>query len=205
MDLKEIKAVPHWRRNPATVNPPQDIDDFKWRSNRYFEECEECDMRPTITGYAVAVGLPGPTSLLRLGQRIPELRYVISRCMITIASHYEDMMGSGNAAGPIFMLKNIPDFDPDEPIGSPAVQFFNDRKEVLLTSNVIGAARSDKGHEDEDPLEAYIRVIRANGYIEEDEEEAKTSLVVNKPKASYPPRPIRRSLTIISEGWEDDV
>lgn len=205
MAINENKVVPLWRKNPAILDPPRDVEDFKVRSNRYFEECEMFDMRPTITGYAVAIGLPGPTSLLRLGQRIPELRYIISRCMMTISSHYEDMITNGNASGAMFMLKNIPDFDPDEPVGSPAVQFFNDRKEVLLTTNVIGAARGGKEHEDEDPLEAYIRVIRNNGYIGDDNEEPQTALVVNKPKVSRDSRPVRRALTIISEGWEDDV
>lgn len=192
----DTKFVPSWRRNPATVNPPKGIEDFIARANQYFEECAELDDRPTLTGFALAVGLPGPTSLIRLGQRIPELRYALSRCMMTIAAGYEDMMGFGNASGPLFMLKNIPDFDPDEPIGAPPVQFFNDRKEILLQSVVSGVARSDSQYDKEDPLDTYIRLIRQRGTTTEPE-----STVIRTVNKVSPPR---RSLTIITEGWDDE-
>lgn len=192
MDIS-TKIVPDWERAPATINPPKGIEDFIARSNAYFTECVETDTRPTVTGYALAVGLPGPTSLIRLGQRLPELRYPISRCLAAIAKGYEDMIGSGNAAGPLFMLKNIPDFDPDEPIGAPAVQFFNDRKEIMLQSNVVGAARSDSEHDKGDPLETYLRLIRQHGSID-----TKTQITVTGTDPTQ-----RRSLTIITEGWDD--
>lgn len=199
MDIvPNTKTVEAWRRNPATVNAPSGIDDFIKRSNEYFEECADLNTRPTITGYALAVGLPGPTSLIRLGQRIPQLRYPISRCMMAIAAGYEDMIGFGNAAGPMFMLKNIPDFDPDEPIGSPSVQFFNDRKEILLQSNITGIARSDAEHDKEDPLETYIRLVRQRGYLPGDDQ-VQTTVI-----KQYPQDDKRRSLTIITEGWEDE-
>jgi hypothetical protein len=190
--------VPEWKRNPATVTPPAGVEDFIARSNLYFNECVDTDTRPTVTGFALAVGLPGPTSLLRLGQRIPELRYVISRCMIAVASGYEELIGFGNAAGPIFMLKNIPDFDPDEPVGAPAVQFFNDRKEILLQTNVHGAARSDAEFDNEDPIETYVRLLKCRGYIPGEKQES----TMFKQPAVKPSA--RRALTIITEGWEDE-
>jgi hypothetical protein len=195
MDLA-TRVVPNWRRNPATVDPPKGVDDFIERSNKYFEECVEADTRPTITGYALAVGLPGPTSLIRLGQRIPDLRYVISRCMMAISAEYEEMLSNGSCAGALFMLKNIPDFDPDESVGAPPVQFFNDRKEILLQSNVVGAARSDAEFDDEDPLETYIRLIRQRGLVKEAPPSATTTQ-----RATYQPR---RAIRIISEGWENE-
>ena len=194
MDIS-TKAVPNWERAPATIDPPKGVDDFITRSNAYFAECVDTDTRPTVTGYALAVGLPGPTSLIRLGQRLPELRYSISRCLAAIAKGYEDMIGGGNAAGPLFMLKNIPDFDPDEPIGAPAVQFFNERKEVLLQSNVVGAARGDSEFDKEDPLTTYLRLIRQRGAVE-----ANTQITITN---SSPKQ--RRSLTIITEGWDDEL
>ena len=191
----ETKLVPQLKRNPATVNPPAGIEDFIARSNQYFNECVDTDTRPTLTGYALAIGLPGPTSLIRLGQRIPELRFPITRCMMAISVEYEEMIGFGNAAGPLFMLKNIPDFDPDEPVGSPPVQFFNERKEILLQSNVHGAAHSDAGFEDEDPIDTYVRLLQKRGYVASEERE--TKIFKN-------PTPHRRALTIITEGWEDE-
>ena len=190
-----VVTVPEWRRRPAILNPPTGVKDFVKRSNEYFESCADNQIRPTLTGYALAVGMPGPTSLLRLGQRLPELRYALSRCMMAVAVEYEEMIGNVNAAGPMFMLKNIPDFDPDDPVGAPAVQFFNDRKEILLTNDVHGVARSDKQHDNEDPLETYMRLIRQRGYLPGEESE---SVVIKGAK------PSRRALTIITEGWEDE-
>jgi hypothetical protein len=154
------KTALEWRRSPATPSQPNGVQDFIERSNRYFEGCHDNEIRPTLTGYALAVGLPGPTSLIRLGQRMPELRYTISRCMTAIATAYEEMIGFGNATGPLFMLKNIPDFDPDEPIGSPPVQFFNEKKEIILNANIAGVARTDSEYDEEDPVDTYARLIR---------------------------------------------
>lgn len=205
MDLApQTKHVPDWKRNPATVDPPKNLEEFTARSNQYFEECLDKQERPTITGYALAIGLPGPTSLIRLGQRIPELRYVISRCMTAIANEYEELIGYGNAAGALFMLKNIPDFDPDEPAGAPPIQFFNDRKEVLLQTEVIGAAySSEEGSEDEDPIDAYMRLVRRIGFVPDSGTQS-TAVIGKQSRPSTPLRQTRRALTILTEGFEDD-
>lgn len=152
--------APDWQRKPATVKPLKTLQDFEKFANTYFQDCVAREERPTITGLALAVGLPGPTTLLRLGQRIPELRYTLSRCITAIAHEYEKMIGAGQATGPMFMLKNLPDFDPEEPDGEPAVLFFNDRKEITLTHDVAGAAHEGGDFEDEDPLEVYLSVIK---------------------------------------------
>lgn len=162
IDEKDAPAppAPLWKRNPATVTPVKSIEDFEQRANHFFEDCNYREERPTITGLALAVGLPGPTTLLRLGQRIPELRYILSRCITAIAYEYEQMIGAGQATGPMFMLKNLPDFDPEEADGEPAVLFFNDRKEITLTAEVVGAASSGEDFEDTDPLEVYLSIIK---------------------------------------------
>jgi len=176
-DLKDIELghpnqvpetyAPEWLRNPATIIPIVNWEDFTDRANLYFEECHEQIMRPTITGLALATGLPGPTSLIRLGQRVPELRAVISRCMTAVAHGYEQLIGLGGAsAGAQFMLKNIPDFDPEDPVGEPGVQFFNDRKEILLQADVHGAATLGDDYDgDVDPVEVYMSVIRKPGGV----------------------------------------
>ena len=194
-------TVPNWRRNPVTLTPPVSVEEFISRSNQYYSECVDSDIRPTLTGYALAVGLPGPTSLIRLGQRAPELRYAISQCMMRVAVEYEEMLGSSNPSGPIFMLKNIPDFDPEEPVGAPPVQFFNDRKEILLQSAVVGAARSDSEYDKEDPVETYLRLIRKQGYLPE-KEGFRTPPLRSHERSAYPTG--RRALTILTEGIEDE-
>ena len=194
-------TVPNWRRNPVTLTPPASVEEFVARSNQYFSECVDCDIRPTLIGYALAVGLPGPTSLIRLGQRAPELRYAISQCMMRVAVEYEEMIGTSNPSGPIFMLKNIPDFDPEEPVGAPPVQFFNDRKEILLQSAVAGAARSDSEHDKEDPVETYLRLIKKQGYLPE-AEGFKPNPLRSTDRNIYPTG--RPALTILTQGIEDD-
>jgi len=160
--VNEVPNVtPEWLRSPASIKPIESISKFKDKANLYFSECVDVDMRATITGFCLAVGLPGPTSLIRLGQRVPELRHTISCCMTAISHGYEQMIGTGNAAGPLFMLKNIPDFDPEEAIGSPGVQFFNDRKEILLHAEVTGAVSAGKDFDgDVDPLDIYLSIIK---------------------------------------------
>ncbi len=176
-DLKDIELghpnqvsetyTPKWLRNPATIIPIVNWSDFTDRANLYFEECLEQTIRPTITGLSLATGLPGPTSLIRLGQRVPELRHVISRCMTAVAHGYEQLIGLGGAsAGAQFMLKNIPDFDPEDPVGEPGVQFFNDQKTILLQADVYGAATMGEDYDgDIDPVEVYMSVIRKPGGI----------------------------------------
>jgi hypothetical protein len=149
--------APEWWTGPASVKPLESIEAFPSRADAYFKDCEQRETRATLTGFCVAIGLPGPTSLLRLGQRVPELRATISRCCTRIAAGYEAMIGSGQSAGPIFMLKNIPDYDPEDPEGAPAVLFFEDRKEIVF-QDVTGAA----GQEDfqGDALAAYLSIIK---------------------------------------------
>ena len=187
--LKSSAPAPAWLRSPATIVPIKSKDDFVERANAYFAECLDNETRPTITGFALAVGLPGPTSLIRLGQRVPELRHSISRCMTAVAHNYEAMIGHGNAAGPMFMLKNIPDFDPDEPVGSPGVQFFNERKEVLLTAEVYGAATDADEYAAADPLDAYLAIIKRAPLA------GRASKPASQSGAPYQ----RRALTILSD------
>jgi len=157
---KLLAETPEWKKSPATVVPLKSVAEFEERANTYFKDCINREERPTITGLALATGLPGPTTLLRLGQRIPELRYCLSRSITAIAHEYELMIGAGNATGPAFMLKNLPDFDPEEPDGDPAVLFFNDRKEITLTHDVVGAASAGDDYEGADPLDVYLSVIK---------------------------------------------
>jgi len=93
---------------------------------------------------------------------VPELRAQISFCLTRIAEGYEAMIGNGNATGPLFMLKNIPDFDPEDPIGAPAVLFFEERKEIVLSTEVAGGAQQGEDFEG-DPLEAYLSILKRPG------------------------------------------
>jgi len=207
-DLKDLELghpnqvpetyAPEWLRNPATIQPIVNWSDFTDRANLYFEECLDEAIRPTITGLALATGLPGPTSLIRLGQRVPELRHVISRCMTAVAHGYEQLIGLGGAsAGAQFMLKNIPDFDPEDPVGEPGVQFFNDRKEILLQADVYGAATAGEDYDgDIDPIDVYMSVIKKPGGV------GKISRVENTIKSDVSPQ--QRLFSIIGDGSSND-
>jgi hypothetical protein len=157
-ELSTPAPAPDWWTAPASVKPLESIEAFPARADAYFRDCNQREERATLTGFCVAIGLPGPTSLLRLGQRVPELRATISRCCTRIAAGYENMIGSGQSAGPLFMLKNIPDYDPEDPEGSPAVLFFEDRKEIVFT-DVVGAAGQDNEFNG-DALGTYLSIIK---------------------------------------------
>ena len=94
------------------------------------------------------------------------------------------------------MLKNIPDFDPEESAGAPPIQFFNDRKEILLNSTVTGAASSGENFDDEDPLETYIKLISQTG--------ARRASFDTPVDAKLLMKPGRRGsvLRILTEGFE---
>ena len=192
--------APEWMRNPATIQPITKLSDFSDRANGYFETCLDTDIRPTITGLALATGLPGPTSLIRLGQRIPELRHVISRCMTAVAHGYEQLVSMGGASsGAQFMLKNIPDFDPEDPEGAPGVQFFNDRKEILLQSEVYGAASEGADYDsDVDPVEVYMSIVKKPGGVKH------MSSITSKLAGSGSPSTRQRLFAIIESPENSD-
>jgi hypothetical protein len=176
------REVPLWLRRPADVTPPKGAEELRDRINEFFEECAETATRPTVTGLALATGLPGPTSLLRLGQRLPQLRYIISRALAAVAYGYEEMLAEGvGGAGAQFMLKNLPDFDPDEPSGSAPVQFFNDRKEIFLSGHIHGAASEEDQASDLDAIEAYVEMMKKRGQVVAQEKRSEEQLITESP------------------------
>ena len=202
-DSNENAVTPEWLKSPASIVPIESIDDFTYRADAFFAQCTKDEIRPTITGLCLAVGLPGPTSLIRLGQRIPELRYPISCCMTAIAYGYERLIGAGSSTGAMFMLKNIPDFDPEESAGSPGVQFFNDRKEILLQTVVEGAVtKGDSYANDEDPLEVYLSIVQNATTVIGDKKD-KSGDVFKKDKVPANVRAAKTQLFRIIGGLDD--
>jgi hypothetical protein len=150
------------------VNPHEDAE-LQYRIDEYFALCEERGKRPLITELALALGCSGPTELRRMGMRRPGIRRAISRAMTFVASHYEGMIGTVSGPGPIFMLKNIPDFDEYEPRGSTANYAF--REDIQVDTGTRGAEDPrDRGRE-LSPREAYLQLIHSDTVIEADYEE----------------------------------
>jgi hypothetical protein len=171
-----------WLTRPADFVPLSDLRQIQNRANDYFTTCYERDIRPTLTGLSLAVGVPGPTSLQRLAQRRPELRWMISRCLTAVAHSYETMIAEGGSpAGPTFMLKQIPEFDPDEPAGSKPVQYWTDRRELVINARVHGARRPEDEGSELTPRESYLRVI--HGQADDDILEGPLD-VSSEPKAN---------------------
>lgn len=177
--VEEAAPLWEWRTGLSTVPLASQSSDreITERLNKYVAECVACGKRPLATGMALAAGFNGPTEMRRAALRRPRLLPLISRALTLVASHYEEMIGETNSAGPIFMLKNIPDFDMEAP-HEPAVYTFKDT--VQVDTKVQGQVVHT--HEDASlsPREVYLKVIRGvtieNAEYVEIEPEAPTTL-----------------------------
>jgi len=157
-----------WLLRPCDPVPLDNIDEIAERANDYFTRCYEYNEPPKLTGLALAVGVPGPASLQRLAQRRPELRWMISRCMTAVAHSYESMIAEGSSPqGPMFMLKHLPEFDLEEPAGSKPLQYWNERREVIIDARVSGVKQPNEGGAELTPYEAYMKIIHGEVDIED--------------------------------------
>ena len=149
-----------WIAEPIRRAERYDEDELIRRANIYFRHCADNGEQPRLTGLALALNLPGPAAITRLAMRNPEWRHVISQCMTAVAFGYESMIQAGvNPSGAIFMLKQIPEFDPEEPAGSKPLQYFTDKREVLLEARVYGAVELNTEGGKLTPREAYLKII----------------------------------------------
>lgn len=87
---------------------PQDVVD---RTNEYFSICNKNDMKPSIAGYAFALGLDRMTvfSIIKGKiKRAPSIIDTIKRAQALINAQMEDYMQNGkiNPASGIFLMKN---------------------------------------------------------------------------------------------------
>ena len=151
--------------NPTKGAPLETFASYEAAINAYFEECEENETQPRLTGLALALGLAGPTSLYRLARRRPDLRYIISRATTAVAHGYESQINGGAAPGALFMLKHLPDFDMEEPAGSAPIQHFRDRHEIMVES-IPGVESPHEKGSDMSPAEAYMKVVQGGEIME---------------------------------------
>lgn len=152
--------LPEFLRQPATIQRLESKSEFIEAANEYFAYCEQAKLAPQLTDLALAFGLPGVSSLHRLGRRRPDLTEVLSRCITAIASGYEKLLASSASRGAIFALKHLPDFDLEEPVGSPEVAFWTDKQQLEVTSRIAGVKEADEEGSDLSPEEAYVKIMR---------------------------------------------
>jgi len=156
-----------WLVRPADAVPLADVEAIREAANEYFEFCAANGIKPRLMGLSLALGVEGPVSLQRMAMRRPELRYIISRCLSAVAYGYEEELESGAAAGPIFMLKHLPEFDTQEPIGSRPIQYFSERKEIQVNAKVAGVRTIDHEGSELTPEQAYFQLIHGQADIED--------------------------------------
>jgi hypothetical protein len=152
--------------SPATYNTFETKEEFEAAANEYFERCFLTKTPPRLNGLALALGCPGPASLQRLAMRKPELREIISRCLTAVANAYECV--EGNSVLAMFMLKHIPEFDVLEPEGTAPLQYFKDRQEVNVYSQVTGVIDHSIKGAHLSPREAYYRLIHQRDALPDD-------------------------------------
>ncbi len=72
----------------------------------YFEKCQEKATPITMTGLALGLGFCDRQSLYDY-QKNPEYSCLIKKALLMVENNYEISACSGNATGPIFVLKNM--------------------------------------------------------------------------------------------------
>lgn len=105
----------------------KDASQVELRINEYFSICDNNDMKPSVAGLALALGIERSYLWkIRTGQveSYPsEVRYTLKRAVTTINSMMEDYMQNGkiNPVSGIFLMKNNMDY--------------SDKQEVVVTPN----------------------------------------------------------------------
>jgi hypothetical protein len=151
-----------WLTHPCDPVYMKSEGDMRKAANEYFTTCAELGIKPRLNGLALVLGVTGPTSLQRLAQRRPAFRWMISRCLTAIAYGYEEDIEKGSSAGNIFMLKHLPEFDVQDPAGSKPVQYFTDKRELVINAHVSGVKYPDQEGAELTPREAYLKVIHGH-------------------------------------------
>lgn len=156
-----------WLRRPLDVKQFHSAKEYATAVNNFFEECADKEEQPRLSGLALALGLSGPSELARLARRREDLRWMISRALTVVSYWYEKQIGNGNSAGAIFMLKNLPDFDMEEPAGSPELHYYKDRKESFVQLEaIVGVEDPNKKDSNLSPIDAYLKVVQGGEVYE---------------------------------------
>lgn len=71
----------------------------------YFEDCEEKQRHPTISGLALALGFKNRRSITDYKDN-KEFSHTIKKARLYVESYLENQLYSGSVAGVIFNLKN---------------------------------------------------------------------------------------------------
>lgn len=165
VSVTEGEVYEHWRTRPCDEIVVEKESDRLELINQYFTRCARGGRRPLLTGAALAAGYSGVTEMRRAAMRHPELRHALSRVFTTVASYYEEMIGVVSGQGPIFMLKNMPDYDDLSPTNAPAQQAFQER--LVIEERIAGVKSIEEEGMELPPRVAYLKLIR--GEVVEDE------------------------------------
>lgn len=166
-------TVDDWRRRPCDIVEFKSDDERLEAINAYFDKCAAENRRPLLTGVAMVAGYSGVTEMRRAAMRDTSIRWALSRVYTAIASYYEEMVGTVAGSGPLFMLKNMPDYDDLDKEGAPAERPFQER--IVVEEHVSGVRSADTEGADLTPRLAYLKLIQgAMIDLEEEEEELAT-------------------------------
>lgn len=163
-------TVDAWRRRPCDVVEFKSDEERLEAINAYFDKCAAENRRPLLTGVAMVAGYSGVTEMRRAAMRDTSIRWALSRVYTAIASYYEEMVGTVAGSGPLFMLKNMPDYDDLDKEGAPAERPFQER--IVVEEHVAGVRSVDTEGADLTPRLAYLKLIQGAVVDLEEEEEA---------------------------------
>lgn len=202
---KDEPTRPVCLREPANTIRLQTPEEYKEAANSYFRHCYDNDVHPRLTSFALALGLPGVSSVHRLARRRPDLREIVSRCVTAIAAYYEEELSTSNSRGAMFALKHLGDFDLEEEAGSPQLPFWQDRREVVIENRITGVQVLEEKGKEYSPEEAYMRIVRGQDIVEisciKDGREEKPERFAGLPQMEYidEAEVVREKETVIQE------
>ena len=88
---------------PRKFETPEELEEC---IDTFIAKCESDDKPLTMTGLALGLGFCDRQSLYDY-QKDPKFSCLIKKALLEVENSYEQRACSGNAAGPIFVLKNM--------------------------------------------------------------------------------------------------
>jgi len=106
-------------------------EELENKIEEYFDGCKNEEKRPTITKLILFLGFCDRASFYDM-EKIDKFSHTIKRARTLIESVYEDHLLGGNAAGPIFALKNFGWKDKHELSGDAENPLFHTIERVIV-------------------------------------------------------------------------
>lgn len=146
----EIIASVRGRGRPRTIGSPEEMHEL---IESYIDHCEESGVPILLTGMILHMGLNSREALDNYQTYSQDFLDAVKRAKMIVQMAYEIQLSGGNAAGPIFALKNMSWSDKQElAIGNADDKPFEvtDTTRAARLSGLVALANSRRAAEEND-------------------------------------------------------